>query len=138
MKEPIIDEYVKSFLVACLVSGIHVVAEPDEFMTGLVDHMNNLTDRIFWATGDADGIIIHDKNDTPVLSLLYTGETLKFMMFEPDEYLSLSINRDAGLMLLNILGYIQEKGLECEPECARTVTTVIPPPSSGKIEDWSL
>jgi len=137
MKEPIIDEYVKSYLVACLVSGIHVVAEPEDFMNGLVDHMNGLTERLFWATGDQDGIIIHDKHDNPVLSLLYTGQTLKFMMFEQDEYLSLGITRDAGFMLLNILAYIRDKGLQCEPECVRTETTVIPPQPSND-QDWSL
>ena len=137
MKDTIINDNVKAYLVACLVSGIHVEADPHEFMTGLVSHMNGLTERLYWATGDEDGVILHDKLDMPILSLIYNGNTLKFSMFETDDFLELGMHRDAGLMLLNILGYIREEGLQCEPECARTVQTVVPP-SSDNIEDWSL
>jgi len=138
MKESIIDNNVKAYLVACLVSGIHVEADPHEFMTGLVSHMNGLTERLYWATGDEDGVILHDKRDTPVLSLIYDGATLKFAMFETDEYLEMGMHKDAGLMLLNILGYIREEGLECEPESSRVFKTVVPPSSSGSPDDWSL
>lgn len=137
MKETIIDTNVKAYLVACLVSGIHVEADPHDFMTGLVSHMNGLSERIYWATGDEDGVILHDKLDTPILSLIYNGTTLKFMMFQTDEYLSEGIQKDAGLMLLNILGYIREEGLDCEPESARVFKSVVPP-SSKPSDDWSL
>ena len=138
MKDTIINDNVKAYLVACLVSGIHVEADPHEFMTGLVSHMNGLTERLYWATGDEDGVILHDKLDIPILSLIYDGATLKFMMFETDDYLEMGMHKDAGLMLLNILGYIRETGLECEPECSRRVSTIIPPPSSDSLDDWSL
>ena len=138
MKEPIINDFVKSYLVACLVSGIHVEADPHEFMTGLVDHMNGLKDRIYWAQGDEDGVILHDKFDIPILSLTYSGNVLSFMMFEKDEYLELKVNRDAGLMLLNIIGYIRDSNLQCEPVVMRQAKVVVPPPSQQEQEDWSL
>lgn len=139
MEEPIIDNFVKSYLVACLVSGIHVVSEPHVFMTGLVDHMNGLADRRYWAQGDEDGVILHDKFDIPILNLVYSNDTIKFTMFEQeDEYLAMDSNKDAGLMLLNILGYIRELGLECEPEAMRHVKTITPPPSLEDQDDWSL
>ena len=138
MKNNIVDENVKAYLIACLVSGIHVEADPHEFMTGLVSHMNGLTERLYWATGDEDGIILHNKHDVPILSLVYDGATLKFMAFETDEFLELGMHKDAGLMLLNILGYIREIGLDCEPESSRIFRTVVPPPSSAGPDDWSL
>lgn len=138
MKEPIINDFVKSYLVACLVSGIHVEADPHEFMTGLVDHMNGLKDRIYWAQGDEDGVILHDKFDIPILSLTYSENVLSFMMFEKDEYLELKVNRDAGLMLLNIIGYIRDSNLQCEPVAMRQAKVVVPPPSQQEQEDWSL
>ena len=138
MNEPIIDSKVKAYLVACLVSGIHVEDDPHEFMTGLVDHMNGLIERLYWANGDEDGIILHDKHDVPVLSLTYSGQTLKFAVFEQDPFLEMGMNRDAGLMLLNILGYIRERGLTCEPEAFRVDRSIVPPPSSSSAEDWAL
>lgn len=139
MAEPIIDDNIKSYLVACLVSGIYVEDDPSDFMTGLVDHMNSLTERVYWANGDEDGVILHDKFDVPVLSLIYSNNVLKFQIFSQDEYLETGYNRDAGLMLLNILGYIQQRGLESQPECTRTYTTIIPPSSQTEsADDWSL
>lgn len=139
MTEPIIDDNIKAYLVACLVSGIYVEDEPSDFMTGLVDHMNSLTERVYWANGDEDGVILHDKFDVPVLSLIYSRNVLKFQIFQQDEYLETGYNRDAGLMLLNILGYIQQRGLESQPECTRTQTTIIPPSSQTEsADDWSL
>ena len=51
------------------------------------------------------------------------------------------MNRDAGLMLLNIIGYIRDEGLECEPVAMRAVKTIVPPPSLNETttqDDWSL
>ena len=141
MKEPIIDDFVKSYLVACLVSGIHVESDPHFFMTGLVTHMNGLKDRVYWATGDEDGVIVHDKFDAPVLSLTYNNNILKFMLFEQDEYFQEGLGKDAGFMLLNILGYIRDEGLQCEPMAMKTMRTVVPPTSSDETttqDDWSL
>lgn len=141
MKETVIDVHVKAYLVACLVSGIHVEDDPHEFMTGLVDHMNGLVERVYWANGDEDGVIIHDKHDMPVLSLTYKNQTLKFALFANDELFDNGVNSDAGFMLLNIIGYIRDRGLECEPEAFRIQKTVVPPSSSNKepdTDDWSL
>ena len=138
MKDPIIDDTVKAYLVACLVSGIQVESDPHFFMTGLVDHMNSLVERVFWATGDEDGVILHDKHDLPILSLIYDGTVLKFALFDNDEFLQQGINRNAGLMLLNILGYIRDQGLECVPAAMMIDKTVVPPPSQDTQDDWSL
>ena len=138
MTDSIIDENIKAYLIACLVSGIHVETESAEFMCGLVGYMNSLPERLYWAVGDEDGIILHDKLDNPVLSLLHDGSILKFSMLDNDEFLGSTIHREAGLMLLNILGYIRELGLDCEPECARRITTVISPQETEIAEDWSL
>jgi len=135
MKEKLINDNVKAYLVACLVSGIHVEADPHEFMTGLVSHVNELTERTYWATGDEDGVILHDKLDMPILSLIYNGTTLKFMLFETDDYLEMGMNKDAGLMLLNVLGYIKQEGLEHGPECIRKTHDVT---TTDTIDDWSL
>ena len=88
----------------------------------------------------SDDIIVgHDKFDIPILNLVYSNDTIKFTMFEQeDEYLAMDSNKDAGLMLLNILGYIRELGLECEPEAMRHVKTITPPPSLEDQDDWSL
>ena len=140
MKETVIDDNVKAYLVACLVSGIHVEDDPHEFMTGLVDHMNGLVERVYWANGDEDGVIIHDKHDVPVLSLTYRSHTLRFAMFANDEFLDHDVNTNAGLMLLNILGFIRERGLDCEPEAFRVQQTIVPPSlsSNKNTDDWSL
>ena len=138
MKEPIIDDFVKAYLVACLVSGIHVEAEPHDFMVGLVDHMNGLKERVYWAQGDEDGVIIHDKFDMPIMSLTYRDNALNFMLFDQDEYLELGMNRDAGFMLLNIIGYIRDNNLPCEPVAMRQSKIVVPPPSQQDQEDWAL
>lgn len=138
MKETVIDNNVKAYLVACLVSGIHVESDPHEFMTGLVSHINSLTDRLYWASGDADGVILENQDNTPILSLIYDGVTLKFMMFQDEEYLATGFQKDVGLMLLNVLAYIREEGLKCEPESSRIYRTVVPPSSQESQEDWSL
>ena len=138
MKEKLINDNVKAYLVACLVSGIHVETDPHEFMSGLVSHINGLTERLYWATGDEDGVILHDKLDMPILSLIYNGTTLKFMLFETDDYLEMGMNKDVGLMLLNVLGYIKQEGLEHGPECIRKTHDETPTDTTDTIDDWSL
>ena len=132
-----IDENVKAYLIACLVSGIHVEYDVREFMVGIVEHMNSLPERTYWAIGDEDGVIIHDKYDAPILSLIYNGQTLKFTMFQTDEFVATEMHRDAGLMLLNVLGFIRDLDLEAYPECARNMTSVRPNQHDDN-EDWSL
>lgn len=108
-----IDEKTKLFLIACLVGGIDVESEPIDFMSGLVDHLN-CAERRMWATGDHDGIIIHDKFDTPILLVKYDGEHLSFSIFGA-ETVQREEKVDAGYMLLNIIGYIQELRLHFSP-----------------------
>lgn len=133
----IIDDNVKAYLVACLVSGIHVEDNPNKFMTGLVEHMNELKDRIYWAIGDQDGVILHDKYDVPVMSLIYDGATLKFSVFEQDNFIDTGMQKDAGFMLLNILNYIRERNLACEPEVAYRAAKMHASAQTDQ-DDWSL
>ena len=142
MTDQIIDNYVKSYLLACLISGIHVEYDQASFLTNLVGHINSLEDRTYWADGDEDGVIIHDKYDLPVLALRYNGQTLKFTLFTSDDPNDHEFNTNAGLMLINIIGYIKELGIEHEPECMRVETVLIPPEQHAgqtiRPEDWSL
>ena len=41
MSDQIIDNYVKTYLIACLISGIHVEYDKEIFLSNLVDHMNS-------------------------------------------------------------------------------------------------
>ena len=140
MSDPIIDNYVKTYLIACLISGIHVEYDKEIFLSNLVDHMNSLEERTYWAEGDQDGVIIHDKYDIPVLALRYDGQTLKFTVFTADEEDNHEFNANAGTMLINIIGYIKELQVEHQPECMRNETIVVPPTNvtQTQSEDWSL
>jgi hypothetical protein len=139
MTNNIIDDNVKSFLIACLVGGIHVEDESRAFMIGLVEHMNNLEERSYWTVGDEDGIIIHDKLDIPILSLTYKNHVLKFgLVSDPNDPFDSDLNRDVGYMLLNVLGYIQSLGLECEPEAFRVQRVTVQPNTEDDTDDWSL
>ena len=141
MTKPIIDEKIKAYLVACLVTGIDVESEPDVLMTELVDHMNS-TERIFWTEGDEDGVIVHNKNDVPVMYITYNGRRIRFRAFEEDELDSINKHSEMGYALLNIIGFLQSKDLSFQPSImgserhiVETVGTLTGHDSS---EDWSL
>lgn len=122
--EPTIDEKVKSYLVACLVTGIDVTEDKSVLMPDLVEHMNS-TERIYWAQGDEDGIIVHDKKDIPLLYLMYTGERMTFRAFEQDEFAAIDSQKEIGLALLNIIGFLQAKGLEFGPSILGSESSVV-------------
>ena len=143
MTEDILDEKAKSYLIACLVTGIDIVEDSATLMDGLVGHLNS-TERIFWAEGDKDGIIVHDKNDFPFLYLAYNGTRLKFNLFEKDEFTELNTNKNLGYALLNIIGYFQEGGYEFGPSIlgseahvVRGITNTSNEDDTNQ-EDWSL
>lgn len=145
MKEPIIDESVKAYLAACILSGVYVEEDPHELMYGLVVYMNGLEERAYWATGDEDGVILHDKFDNPILSIIYTGQVLQFTAFEQSDYLDSDYPNEVGLMFLNIIGYLREKKLEFEPYAWKNQSIIVPPPSQtnqnntdSTQDDWSL
>ena len=143
MSEPIINEQVKSYLIACLVTGIDVESKPDILMNELVDHMNS-TERQFWTEGDEDGIIIHDKHDTPIMNILYDGKRMTFRAFEEDDYTSMITRPQLGYALLNIIGYLQAKDLFFQPSVMGTEKHVIDrvlqqtTTDDTDPEDWAL
>ena len=141
MTNDILDEKAKTYLIACLVTGIDITEDSATLMNGLVGHLNS-TERVFWAEGDEDGVIVHDKNDVPILYLTYTGTRLKFNMFEKDEFLEIGTNKNLGYALLNIIGYFQDKGYEFGPSIlgseANVVAGMTNTNDNTKPEDWSL
>lgn len=142
MSKAIIDEKVKAYLVACLVTGIDVTCDQNEMMTGIVNHLNQ-TERMYWAQGDEDGVIVHDKHDLPVLYVMYNGTRLTFRPFEQDEFLERGANRDVGFAVLNIIGYLQENAFEFGPSILGTEAHVVAHlqkdnTDNSNPEDWAL
>ena len=142
MTEPIIDNKIKSYLIACLVTGIDVESKPDVFMTELVDHMNS-TERHFWTEGDEDGIIVHNKHDVPVMYIMYNGSRMTFRAFEEDDYTALIDKSQMGYALLNVIGFLQSKDLDFRPSIMGSEKHVVEHLSQGHSsdpnpEDWSL
>jgi len=142
MTEPIIDNKVKSYLIACLVTGIDVESKPDVFMAELVDHMNS-TERHFWTEGDEDGIIVHNKHDVPVMYIMYNGKRLTFRAFEEDDYTAMVNKSEMGYALLNVVSFLISKDLEFQPSIMVSEKYVVERLSQeqstdAKPEDWSL
>ena len=138
----VLDEKAKSYLIACLVTGIDVVEKPTVLMNGLVDHLNS-TERVFWAQGDEDGVIVHDKNDIPILYVLYNGERITFNAFEQDEFSAFGPNKNIGFALLNVIGYLQDNAYDFGPSILGTEASVVSQmmnttDKAEKPEDWSL
>ena len=142
MSEKIINEQVKSYLIACLVTGIDVESKPDIFMTELVDHMNS-TERHFWTEGDEDGVIVHNKHDVPVMYIQYNGRRMTFRAFEEDDYTAMINQSEMGYALLNVIGFLQGKDLTFQPSIMGSERHVIEhltqeQPKDTKPEDWAL
>lgn len=138
----VLDEKAKSYLIACLVTGIDVVENPAVLMSGLVDHLNS-AERVFWAQGDEDGVIVHDKHDVPVLYVLFNGERITFNAFEQDEFSAFGPNKMIGFALLNIIGYLQDNAYDFGPSILGTEASVVSQMMNTtnkdeKPEDWSL
>ena len=142
MPEAIINEKVKAYLVACLVTGIDVESKPDVFMSGLVDHLNS-TERHFWTEGDEDGVIVHNKHDVPVMYIMYNGKRMTFRAFEQDDFTAMVNKNEIGFALLNIIGYLQDKQLEFGPSILGSEKHVVEHLTSDDVsdtkpEDWTL
>lgn len=142
MENPIIDEKVKTYLIACLVTGIDVNKEPDVLMAGLVDYMNS-TERMFWAQGDEDGVIIHDKHDNPLMNVLYDGKRMKFTTFDSDEFEVFGAKKNIGFSMLNIIGFLGSWELDFQPSILGSEAHVVEhlkndDVSNSNPEDWSL
>jgi len=141
MAESIINDKVKSYLVACLVTGIDVEHKPDAFMAELVDYMNS-TERHFWTEGDEEGVIVHNKHDVPVMYVRYNGKRMTFRAFEEDDYAGMMTEPDMGYALLNIIGYLQDKGLDFRPSImgseSHVVEHLVTDTTDPNSEDWAL
>ena len=142
MTQPIINDQVKSYLIACLVTGIDVETKPDVFMAELVEHMNS-TERHFWTEGDEDGVIVHNKHDVPVMYIMYNGTRMTFRAFEEDDYTAMMNKSDMGYALLNVIGFLQSKDLQFQPSIMGSEKHVVEHLSQvqstpSNPEDWSL
>ncbi len=124
MEDTLLDEKTKSYLVACLVTGIDVKCDTREFMLGLVSHMNS-TERHYWATGDEDGVIIHDQNDHPLLSIIYSGERMTFNAFEEDPFTAVAQRTNTGFAVINIIDYLRKLELEFCPSILGSEAKVV-------------
>lgn len=138
----VLDEKAKSYLIACLVTGIDVIEKPPILMNGLVDHLNS-TERVFWAQGDEDGVIVHDKDDIPVLYLMFDGKRITFNAFEQDEFSAFGPNKMIGFALLNVIGFLQDNAYDFGPSILGTEASVVSQLMNTtnrdeKPEDWSL
>ena len=134
MNSNIIDGKIKSYLVACLVTGIDVKINPTVLMPELVAHLNS-TERIFDAEGDEDGIILHNKNDIPILYIKFNGERLTFTAFEMDEFTAFETQKEIGQALLNIVGFLQANGYEHMPSVLGSEAHVVRIANQRELED---
>ncbi|HIJ11308.1 TPA: hypothetical protein HA278_04585 [Candidatus Woesearchaeota archaeon] len=124
MEETLLDEKTKTYLIACIVTGIDVVYDPREFMVGLVDHMNSI-ERPYWTEGDEDGVIIHDKYDQPILSVMYTGQRMIFGSFEEDPFTAIQSRQNTAFAVLNIIDYLRKLELEFCPSILGSEARVV-------------
>jgi len=144
MEDIQIDEKTKTFLIACLVTGIDVSYDKIEFMRGLVDHMNSV-DRPYWTEGDEDGVIIHDKHDRPLLCIMYSGTRMTFNTFDQDEFTILETQTSTGFAVINIIDYIRTLELEfcpsilgSESKNAGQEFATSDDTDDTNLEDWAL
>jgi len=144
MEDTLLDEKTKTYLIACLVTGIDVKYDAREFMLGLVDHMNSV-ERHYWAEGDEDGVIIHDKHDQPLLSIIYTGERMIFNAFEEDPFTAVAQRTNTGFAVINIVDYLRKLELEfcpsilgSEAKVAQDQTVKSDDTSDTNPEDWAM
>lgn len=117
------------YLVACMVAGIVVEHNTIDMMDGLVYHMNHL-DRPYYATGDIDGVIIHDESDSPTLLVRYDGTLMRFSAFDWEGEQS----ADAGYMMINIISYLQTLDIDFAP----AINMQEPEEIQQTQDDWSL
>lgn len=123
------DAYTKSYFIACMVAGIKIEYDSHKLMKGIVDHLNSI-ERQYYATGDEDGVIIHDESDEPTLLVRYSGSLIRFSAFDWQGEQS----KAAGLMIINIIGYLQSLETYFEP----AINTYENETTQITQDDWSL
>ena len=139
MDNVIIDEKTKTYLMACMVTGVDVTYDKVEFMNDLVPYLNK-SERLYWATGDEDGIIVSNKSGEPLLLINYTGTRLTFRVFEEDEMTHLETRKDTALLMLHIIGFMRELNLEFCPSIlgSERLTAVGDDNSDTNPQDWAM
>lgn len=130
------DNYAKSYFIACLVAGIRIDYNPDELMTGLMNYLGNL-EKLYYVIGDVDGITIHDSDDVPMLLIKYNDKIITFSTF--GGFSGGDRLFDAGDVIINTITYLQELDTYFEPaidvlEMQTTPITTM----QETLEDWSL
>ena len=130
------DNYAKSYFIACLVAGIRIDYNPDELMTGLKNYLGNL-EKLYYVVGDADGITIHDSDDVPMLLIKYNDKIITFSTF--GGLVGEDRLFDAGDVIINTIAYLQELDTYFEPaiDVLEMPTTPITT-TQETLEDWSL
>jgi|TARA_R110002153_G_C13010677_1_gene466243 hypothetical protein len=124
-----IDEYAKSYFVACMVLGIRIEYDSHDLMEGIVAYLNS-TERFYYAIRDSDGIIIHNEKDEPTLLVRYKDSLMKFSAFDWKG----EQPKDAGLMVINIVSYLQSLQIHFEP----AINTYESNATQITQDDWSL
>ena len=130
------DNYAKSYFIACLVAGIRVNYDPDELMDGLLNYLGNL-EKLYYVVGDVDGITIHDSDDVPMLLIKYNDGIITFSTF--GDLVGEDRLFDAGDVIINTIAYLQELDAHFEPaiDVLEMPTTPITT-TQETLEDWSL
>ena len=127
--DTLMDEKTKTYLIACLVTGIDISYDPRRMMTGLVDHMNKV-ERPYWTTGDEDGVIIHNENEQPLLLIRYDGERMLFSAFEEDEFTVMETRKETAYSVLNIIEYLRDLNVAFCPSILGS--------ESKTVDEWAL
>jgi hypothetical protein len=123
------DEYTKTYFIACMVAGIKIEYDPHELMDGIVSHLNSI-ERPYYATGDEDGVIIHNEADEATLLVRYSDNLIRFSAFGWEGEQS----KDAGFMMINIISYLQSLQTYFEP----AINTYENETTQITQDDWSL
>ena len=144
MEETLLDEKTKTYLIACVVTGIDVIYDQREFMVGLVGHMNSI-ERPYWTEGDEDGVIVHDKYDQPILSIMYTGQRMIFGSFDEDPFTAIQSRQNTAYAVLNIIDYLRKLELEfcpsilgSEARVVRDHTVMSDDTANTEPSDWAI
>ena len=123
-------------MMAMLAHGVKIQHEPLDLMNGMIEYLNN-AGRDWYATGDEDGVILHNKFEEPLLVCIYDGSILSFRSLAIEDISKPEYAFDIKTMLINIVGYITSISDSCNPVghspiVGEEVTTDV------QDDDWSI